>query len=55
MTVPKTAVSIFGKGRMMVYFIFRAQPAESEIRQVQMGFFAHSPFGESIDGRPISL
>jgi hypothetical protein len=36
-TVAKTAVSIFGKGRVVGKFIFKAQPAEPAIRQVQMG------------------
>jgi hypothetical protein len=42
-TVPKMAVSIFGKGRMIGHFIFKAQPAKPVIRQVQMGLFAQPP------------
>jgi hypothetical protein len=42
-TVPKTAVSIFEKGRVIGHFIFKAQPAEPAIRQVQMGLFAQPP------------
>ena len=38
--VPKTSVSIFGKGRVIGDFIFKAQPAEPAIHQVQMGLFA---------------
>ncbi len=41
--VPKTAVSILGKGRVVGDFIFKAQPAEPAIRQVQMGLFAQPP------------
>jgi hypothetical protein len=43
--VPKTAVSILGKRRVFRDFIFKAQPAEPAIRQVQMGFFAQPPLG----------
>lgn len=38
--VPKTAVSIIGKGRVVGNFIFKAQTAEPEIRQIQMSLFA---------------
>jgi hypothetical protein len=44
-TVPKTAVSVLGKGRVVGDFIFKAQPAEPAISQVQMGLFAQPPFG----------
>ena len=44
-TAPKTAVSFFGEGRVVGDFIFKAQPAEPAIRQVQMGLFAQPPFG----------
>jgi hypothetical protein len=36
-------MSIFGKRRVIGYIIFKAQPAEPAIRQVQMGLFAQPP------------
>jgi hypothetical protein len=38
-------VSVLGKGRVIGDFIFKAQPAEPAIRQVQMSLFAQSPLG----------
>lgn len=43
--VPKTAMSIFGKGRVVGNFVFKALPAEPAIRQAQMGLFTQPPFG----------